>query len=73
MATTTTFAPFAVYTLTPRGSFSQKYDGTDEMEALKAYDALVAKNKPRCFVKREQFPTGTVLASTVMRSEDFPQ
>lgn len=44
---------FTVYTLTPRGSFSQKYSGTDEEAANKAYARLEARNLPRCLNRVE--------------------
>lgn len=48
--TTTTYA---VYTMTPRGGFSQKYEGTSLGEATQAYNKLEKTNKARNLTKRE--------------------
>lgn len=65
----TTITTHRVYTMTPRGSFSLKYEGEDEMQALKAYNKLVDANKPRCW----NTSAGNNLSVTRMRDERFPQ
>lgn len=60
---------YAVYTMTPKGSFSQKYEGTSEEEALKAYNKLVDAKKPRSFLKTEAGKAATA----VMVGGGFPE
>lgn len=59
---------YRVYTMTLRGSFSLKYEGAEEMEALTAYNKLIDANKPRCWT----VSTGNM---SVVRIQDerFPQ
>lgn len=57
-----------VYTMTPKGSFSLRYEGEDEMKALTAYNKLCDADKPRCWT------TNIGNSSSVrMRNESFPQ
>ena|SRR6266581_3561069 len=64
---------FTVYTLTPRGSFSQKYEGTDEEAATKAYNKLEAKNLPRCLNRGERDRFGAALFTRMKDSAGFPK
>ncbi len=59
---------YAVYSVTRSGSFTQKYEGTDEVKALEAYNKLVDANKPRNLTKRE-----AGLSQTVMSGGGFPK
>ena len=59
---------YKVYTMTPKGSFSQKYEGANEDEALKAYNKLADRNLPRSLGRYE----GQVYR-TVMSGGGFPQ
>lgn len=63
-----TLNTYKVYTMTPKGGFSLKYEGTEEVEALKAYDKLESKNLPRQLGRRE----GQIYR-TVMSGGGFPQ
>lgn len=54
----TTLTTFTVYTLTPRGSYSYKYEGTDREAAQKAYNKLEAADKPRGMVQQHNAPYG---------------
>ncbi len=64
---------FTVYTLTPRGSFSQKYEGTDEEAATKAYNKLEAKKPPRCLNRGERDRFGAALFTRMKDSAGFPK
>ena len=59
---------YTVYTMTPRGNFSQKYEGTDEQEARKAYNRLEAKQAPRCLSRKVGH-----LSTTIEHGGGFPQ
>ncbi len=64
---------FTVYTLTPRGSISQKYEGISEDEANKAYNKLEAKNLPRCLNRGERDRFGAALFTRMKDGAGFPQ
>ena len=59
---------YKVYTLTPKGGFTQKYEGTEEVEALKAYNKLADRNLPRQLGRKEGH-----LYQSVMSGGGFPQ
>jgi hypothetical protein len=70
METTT----YAVYSMTPKGSFSQKYEGSSEEAALKAYNKLLDGNLPRSLTRCEPHPTCKAgITTTVMSGGGFPQ
>ena len=69
MITTT----YAVYSVTLRGSFTTKYEGASEDEALTAYNKLVDASKPRCLTRREKLSSGATSTSNVMLGGGFPQ
>ncbi len=61
---------FTVYTLTSRGRYSEKHNGTSETEALKAYNGLAEANKPRLLLHQQ----GNILRVTpMMASEHFSE
>jgi hypothetical protein len=44
---------YTIYTLTPKGGFSKRYEGGDIDKALAAYNKLVDQNKPRLLNRKE--------------------
>ena len=44
---------YQTYTLTQRGGFQTRYNGTSLEEARKAYQRLASQNKPRILNKTE--------------------
>lgn len=65
-----TSTTYLVVSMTPRGSFSYKYEGTSEDEALKAYNKLTDRNAPRMLSRKE---AGNQLSQTVMCGGGFPE
>jgi len=53
---------YAVYSMTPKGSFSQKYEGALLDEANQVYSRLEKANKPRNLTKREGNRSTTVVS-----------
>jgi len=58
---------YRVWTLTPKGNYSLKYDGTIEDAALKAYGKLIDKKLPRLLTRGKT----NGLMEGVMSSPEF--
>lgn len=60
------FLMWAVYTMTPKGNFSLKYEGASLEEAEKAYKKLAGK--PRQITRREG-----LLSTSYKKDGGFPE